>query len=355
MALPEPLIRQTPLGTYCAAGDFYIDPQRPVRRAVITHAHSDHARWGCDHYLATTSSEHLLRMRLSNDADFQFAPYGQTVHHHGVQISFHPAGHMLGSAQIRLEHRGQVAVVAGDYKLGPDATCASWQPIRCHLFVTESTFALPVYRWPDADQVFESINRWWRDSAAAGKCCLLYGYAVGKSQRLLAGLDTSIGPIYTHGAVEKGVQAYRDSGVKLPETRYVGSIDGKHDWSGSLVLAVPSAHGTPWTRRFGAVSTAMASGWMMIRGPRRRRATDRGFVLSDHIDWPGLLEAVALCDPDKVWVQHGYTAVAARYLCELGRDAVSIDRSGRRGEEEEDGSEIDTAPASPPDRGDATP
>jgi putative mRNA 3-end processing factor len=329
------ILQRTENGLYCPAGDFYVDPVRPVPRAVVTHAHSDHARWGCEHYLATRNSEHLLRMRMSADAAFDFLPYGQTITHRGVRITFYPAGHILGSAQVRIEVGGRVAVVAGDYKLGADATCRAWEPVRCHLFVTESTFALPVYRWPDQQVVFAAINQWWRQNAAAGKCSVIYGYAVGKSQRLIAGLDPDIGPIYTHGAVDKGVQAYRATGVQLPPTTYVGGLDKKHAWAGGIVVAVPSAHGTPWLRRFGAIRTAMASGWMMIRGTRRRRATDRGFVLSDHVDWPTLLRAIDHCDPQRVWVQHGYSEVAARYLRSLGRDAVAIDRSGRRADDEE--------------------
>jgi len=242
---------------------------------------------------------------------------------------------MLGSAQVRLEYRGYVAVVTGDYKLEDDPTCTSWQPVDCDLLVTESTFGLPVYRWDDPQAVTQAINAWWQTSAAAGKCCVLYGYAVGKSQRLLAGLDASIGPIYTHGAVEKGTEAYRRSGVKLPDTQYVGAVEGKPDWRGAMVVAVPSAHGTTWTRRFGSKSTAMASGWMAIRGARRRRSVDRGFVLSDHVDWPSLLKAVELCDPETVWVTHGYSAVVARYLQEQGRNAKALDHPARRESEDD--------------------
>ncbi|TWU46828.1 ligase-associated DNA damage response exonuclease [Rubripirellula reticaptiva] len=319
------LLQTTALGLYCPAGGFYVDPQRPVDRAVVTHAHTDHARWGCKNYLAAAPSEHLLRMRMSDDAEFQFLKYGDSISINGVEVSFHPAGHMLGSAQVRLEYRGKVAVVTGDYKLGPDPTCESWQPVKCHLLVTESTFGLPVYRWQPEQMTADSINDWWRATRDEGKCCVLYGYAVGKSQRLLAGLDPSIGTIYTHGAVEKGNEAYRKTGVELPETTYVGSIEGKHDWSGAMVIAVPSAHGSPWMRKFGSVRTAMASGWMAVRGARRRRSVDRGFIVSDHVDWPSLIEAVELCDPETVWVTHGYSATVARYLQECGRDAQAID------------------------------
>ncbi|WP_442506595.1 ligase-associated DNA damage response exonuclease [Novipirellula sp. SH528] len=331
------LLETTPRGLYCAAGDFHIDPHQAVDRAVVTHAHTDHARWGCRRYLAAEWSEHLLRMRMNDDAEFQFLPYGESIKIRGVDVSFHPAGHMLGSAQVRLEYRGMVAVVTGDYKLGADPTCEPWQPVRCDLLVTESTFGLPVYRWDPEQTTTDSINQWWRDTRDEGRCCVLYGYAVGKSQRLIAGLDPSIGPIYTHGAVEKGTEAYRKTGVTLPPTTYVGSVEGKHDYSGAMVVAVPSAHGTPWMRRFGRIRTAMASGWMAVRGARRRRSVDRGFVVSDHVDWPSLLQAVQQCDPEMVWVTHGYTAAVARYLQENGRDARVIDSRGR-GESDEDAS-----------------
>lgn len=332
----EELLQTTELGLYCAAGGFYVDPRQPVERAVVTHAHTDHARWGCRHYLAAKQSEHLLRMRMNADAEFQFLEYGESITVGGVDVSFHPAGHMLGSAQVRLERRGRVAVVSGDYKLGDDPTCASWQPVACDLFVTESTFGLPVYRWQPDQTITDGINQWWRDSRDDGKCCVLYGYAVGKSQRLLAGLDPSIGPIYTHGAVEKGVEAYRKTGVLLPTTTHVGAISGKHDWRGAMVVAVPSSHGTPWMRKFGRTSTAMASGWMAVRGARRRRSVDRGFVMSDHVDWPSLLTAVTECDPEMVWVTHGYSAAVARYLNETGREARVLEHQLRSENDEDD-------------------
>lgn len=334
------LLQTTDRGLYCPPGDFYVDPQRPVDRAVVSHAHTDHARWGCRRYLASEKSEHLLRMRMDDDAEFSFLPYGESTTIGGVDVSFHPAGHMLGSAQVRLEYRGQVAVVTGDYKLGSDPTCESWTPLKCHLLVTESTFGLPIYRWDESSVVFDQVNDWWRQSRDDGKCCVLYGYAVGKSQRLLAGLDPSIGPIYTHGAIEKGTQAYRRTGVDLPATTYVGGLPTKHKFVGAIVVAVPSAHGTPWMRKFGRVSTAMASGWMAVRGSRRRRSVDRGFVISDHVDWPQLITAVEACDPETVWVTHGYSAAVARYLNEQGRDARVID-SRLRTESEQDETDLE--------------
>jgi putative mRNA 3-end processing factor len=338
------ILESTSHGLFCVPGDFYIDPQLPVKRAVVTHAHSDHARWGCSKYLATQSCEQLLRLRMSPDAEFRFLPFGERLMVNGVRISFHPAGHILGSAQIRLEYGGHVVLITGDYKLGSDPTCEAWEPIRCHSLISESTFGLPIYRWPSQEVIFESINRWWRECRDEGKCCLLYGYAIGKSQRLLAGLDPSIGKIYCHGAVEKGNDAYRRSGITLPETTYVGSITKKHDWRGSIVVAVPSVHGTSWVKKFGRCSTAMASGWMAVRGARRRRSVDRGFILSDHVDWPSLLQAIEACNPETVWLTHGYTAPVARYLMENGRDAKVLDLLGRN-EGDEDASDDENATA----------
>lgn len=322
------LIRTTDCGLYCEAGGFYIDPWRPVHRAVITHAHSDHACQGCRHYLSSDHGATLMRLRMPPDAEFQFVRYGEQVTVGPVKVSLHPAGHILGSSMVRLEHRGRIALVTGDYKLGSDPTCAPWEPVRCHLMVTETTFGLPVYRWPAAEEVFAEINHWWQHAAASGSAAVLYGYAVGKSQRLLAGLDPSIGPIFTHGAVEGGVQAYRDGGVDLPPTTAVSLAEGvgkgRNRYAGAMILAVPSAHGTPWLRRFGNATTAMASGWMAIRGNRRRRSVDRGFVLSDHVDWPEWLAAIEQCSPEVVWTTHGYSSAAARYLAETGYDAQPL-------------------------------
>ncbi len=321
---PGKFLQLTESGLYCPEGDFYIDPWQPVDRALVTHAHSDHARWGCKQYLAAAEGLNILRVRLGKDADIQSLPFGETVQINQVKVSFHPAGHILGSSQIRLEHCGEVWVVSGDYKVEPDNTCTPFEPVRCHTFVTESTFGLPIYRWPEQKEVFANINSWWRKNQEAKKASLLFGYALGKSQRLLAGVDEGIGPIFTHGAVEKLCQAYRAGGVKLPQTYLASSVPRKNDWSRSLVLAPPSAHGSPWMRKFGATSTAFASGWMQIRGTRRRRAVDRGFVLSDHADWPGLLDAIKETGAERVWATHGYTAVLVRWLREQGMNAWAV-------------------------------
>ena len=320
------LIVQRPEGLYCPAGDFFIDPWRPVDRAVITHAHADHARAGHGHCLASATSEGVLRARLG-DINLQTLPYGEAIVHHGVRLSLHPAGHVLGSAQVRLEHGGQVWVASGDYfvsGVGDDnRTCQPFEPLRCDCYITESTFGLPIYRWPPQREVFNEINAWWRANAAAGRASLLMAYSFGKAQRILAGVDASIGPIVVHGAVEPLNRAYRAAGVALPATNAAQDLD-KAALSRALVVAPPSVHGSAWTRRFGEHSDAFASGWMQLRGARRRRAVDRGFVLSDHADWPGLQRAIGATGAHRVIVTHGYEAIMVRWLTEQGLQAGSF-------------------------------
>jgi len=323
---------QTDKGLYCAIGDFYIDPWQPVPRAVVTHPHSDHAHIGSDHYLISESGERIYRLRLGADAPLQTLPYGQPININGVNVSLHPAGHIIGSAQVRLEYKGEVWVVSGDYKLQPDPTCLPFEPVRCDSFISEATFGLPIYRWPNAACVFEEINTWWRANQAAGKASVIFAYAVGKAQRILAGIDAGIGPIYTHGAVEKMMIEYRASGVALPPTTPVFEAPAKFDWSQALIIAPPSAQGSAWMRRFGKLSMAFASGWMSIRGARRRRTLDRGFVISDHGDWEELLTAIKATEAHQVWVTHGSVAVLARYLREeLGLDGREL-RTNYQGE-----------------------
>lgn len=312
------LLELTPAGLYCSQGDFYVDPWQPVERAVITHAHADHARWGSRAYLTTHSGASLLRARIGPDAAVQSLAYGEPLTIGSVQVSLHPAGHILGSAQVRISAHGETWVVSGDYKTDPDPTCVPFEPVRCHTFVTEATFALPIYRWRPQADVFAAINAWWRANQAAGQASLLLGYALGKAQRLLAGIDPTIGPIVCHGAVERMNQLYRTAGAPLPPTAYSGDLPPATDWSRTLIVAPPGAHGSPWSRRFGATSAAFASGWMQIRGARRRRAVDQGFPLSDHADWPGLLSAIAATGAEQVWATHGYSAVLARWLNEQG-------------------------------------
>jgi putative mRNA 3-end processing factor len=330
------MLQVTENGIYCAAGGFYIDPWGAVDRAVITHAHADHARAGSTRYLTAQTGERLLRARLGDGAVIEAVAYGEPVLFDGVRVSLHPAGHVLGSAQVRIEQRGEVWVVSGDYKVEADPTCAAFEPLRCHTFVTESTFGLPIYRWRPQRDVFEQMNSWWRSNQEQGKASLLFAYSLGKAQRVLAGVDSSIGPIYTHGGVEKLTEIYRDQGVTLASTARAVSA-GQRDWSRSLILAPPMANGTPWMRRFGELSTGFASGWMRIRGARRRRSLDRGFVLSDHADWPALLGSIAATGASGVWVTHGYRSPLVRWLRDQGLDARAID-THFEGEQDETGS-----------------
>ena len=313
------LIVARPEGLYCPPGDFYIDPWRPVESAVITHAHSDHSRVGHARYLAQDKSEGILRGRLG-EITLQRLPYGEPVMRNGVRISLHPAGHVLGSAQVRVEHGGEVWVASGDYKLEDDGTCEPFEPVACNTFITESTFGLPIYRWPQQADLFADINQWWRANAAAGRASVLFCYAFGKAQQILHGVDASIGPVVAHGAVEPLNRVYREAGVDLPATRTVAEV-GAAAIGQALVLAPPSAQGTPWMRRFGNYSDAFASGWMLLRGTRRRRGVDRGFVISDHADWPGLQCAIDGTGAERVFVTHGSVAVMVRWLRERGLDA----------------------------------
>src|SRR4051812_32242193 len=317
----EELVVARPEGLYCPQGDFYIDPWRPVGRAVITHAHSDHARVGHGHYLAHADSAGTLRVRLG-DITLQTLPYGEAIEHNGVRISLHPAGHVLGSAQVRLEHEGRVWVASGDYKTEADGTCTPFEPVPCDTFITESTFGLPIYRWPLQAQLFTEINDWWRANAEQGRASVLLCYAFGKAQRILHGVDPNMGPIVVHGAVAALNDVYRAAGVALPATLRV--TDARVDAAllkRALVLAPPSAHGSAWMRRFGNYADAFASGWMQLRGTRRRRGVDRGFVMSDHADWPGLQQAIAGTGAERVFVTHGSVQVMVRWLTENGLDA----------------------------------
>ena len=319
----QDLIVQRPQGLYCPAGDFFIDPWRPVDRAVITHAHADHARSGHGHYLAATPAQGVLRARLGS-INLQNLDYGQHITHHGVTLSLHPAGHVLGSAQVRLAHGGQVWVASGDYKVAADLTCDAFEAVACDVFITESTFGLPIYRWrPDAE-IFADINAWWAANAALGRASVLMCYSFGKAQRILSGVDASIGPIVVHGAVQTLNEAYRAAGVRLPETLKVDDVTDKSDFKRALVLCPPAAAGGPWIKRIGEFSDAFASGWMQLRGARRRGGYDRGFVLSDHADWPGLMRAIGATGAGRVIVTHGSVPVLVRYLSGQGLQAEAF-------------------------------
>jgi len=376
------LLVPTDRGLYCAAGDFYVDPWKPVERAVVTHAHGDHVAQGCGFYVTSEAGAAVLAARLyapeageGHDASDSPSEAGTTAAHAGriwplaygqtrdfgpVRVSLHPAGHILGSSQVRIEHRGQVCVVSGDYKTAlpgepPDRTCAPFESVPCDVFITESTFGLPIYRWQPDRLVFDAMNDWWRENIAAGRTSMVFAYSLGKAQRVLSGIDPTIGPIAVHGAVVRMNEVYRSAGIALPDAPHAaGDVIDDIRTRGGLVVAPPSALGSPWIRRFaargGGMSGAFVSGWMLVRGTRRRKAVDRGFVLSDHADWPGLLGAIRATGARRVGVTHGSVGPMVRWLRESGLDAFPVPTryTGEIGEEAAAGTKQEDAAAQSP-------
>ncbi|MDG1277709.1 MAG: ligase-associated DNA damage response exonuclease [Algoriphagus sp.] len=328
------LLELTESGLFCPAAGIYIDPWRSVDRAVITHAHSDHSRWGMKHYLAHHHSAEVMRLRLGKEISLQTLDYNQDIHINGVKISLHPAGHIPGSSQVRIEYQGKVAVVSGDYKVDSDGLSTPFEPVRCHEFVSECTFGLPIYKWESQSEIFKEINSWWRSNVAEGRNTVLFAYSLGKAQRILQNLDQSVGSVYVHGAIWNTNQALIANGIDIWDVPKVTADLPKSAFKGSLIIAPPSAMGTPWIRRFSPYRTGICSGWMAVRGARRRRASDRGFVLSDHADWEGLVSAITATEAERVYLTHGNTASFGRFLQEeRGIDAVEL--KTLFGEEEE--------------------
>jgi putative mRNA 3-end processing factor len=333
------MLSETADGLYCDAGGFYIDPWNPVSRAVITHAHGDHARPGSQAYLCAAPTAPLLARRFGGSATIEGVPYGQRLALGAVTVSFHPAGHVLGSAQIRLESRGAgtgegVWVIAGDYKRAPDPTCDPFEPIRCDTFVTESTFGLPIYRWDATAVVMADILGWWEANRSDGRSSVLFCYTLGKAQRLLAELERLTDrPVFVHGMMLPMIDAYREQGVSMLPVRSATEQPRGTSFAGELVLAPLPARGTPWMRRLGTHSDAFVSGLMRVRGVRRQRAFDRGFVLSDHADWPALLETIEETGADRILTTHGHAEPLARYLAEHGRRAAVIRTAWEEGED----------------------
>ncbi len=314
----------TDRGIYCAQGDFYIDPWRPVARALITHGHADHARPGMGSYLCTHAAAPVIRHRLG-DINLESVEFGEVREISSARVSFYPAGHVPGSAQIRVEVGGEVWVASGDYKVVDDGLSEPFEPVKCHAFITECTFGLPVFNWTPEEQLRRDLNDWWSKNAALGRPSIIGAYSLGKAQRLLTAVNFSTGPILTHGAVENTNEVFRAQGYALPDTiRVTPELKGR-DFPTALIIAPPSALGSAWARRFPGASTAFASGWMAMRGVRRRRAVDRGFVMSDHADWAGLNTAIAETEAERIFVTHGYTSVFRNWLEEQGYDAAIVE------------------------------
>lgn len=313
---------ETSAGLYCEAGGFHIDPWGPVPRALVTHAHGDHARAGSAAYLCAAPSAPLLARRFGASATIESVPYGRPLAIGQTLVSFHPAGHVLGSAQIRIQGPEGVWVVAGDYKRASDPTCAPFETVPCDVFVSESTFALPIYRWDPTSTIIAELLEWWRGNHEQERTSVLFCYTIGKAQRLLAELArVTDRTVLVHGMMRPMIDVYRAAGVAMAPTDTLVDRPRGTSLAGELVLAPPSARGTPWMRRLGPMSDAFASGLMRVRGVRRQRGYDRGFVLSDHADWPSLLATIRETGASRVLATHGHAEPLARYLREQGFDA----------------------------------
>jgi putative mRNA 3-end processing factor len=319
----KPLLEFTDRGIYCAKGKFYIDPWKPVDDAVITHAHADHAYVGHKHYLAHHLSREVLYYRLG-EINLQTVEYGETVIKNGIEVTLFPAGHVIGSAQIRVASQGEIWVVSGDYKTEDDGVCTPFEPVKCHHFISECTFGMPVYQWKPQVQLFDDMNNWWLHNLENNLATVVVGYSLGKAQRIIQNLDLLNGKIFTHGVIENTNDALRRNGVLLNPTHRITQDSIKEDVRKGIIIAPPSAVGSPWMRKFQPYSFGYCSGWMAIRGAKRRRAADRGFVLSDHADWNGLISAIDATSCESVYLTHGYTASFTRYLNDIGFDAHEV-------------------------------
>ncbi|MCC8359722.1 ligase-associated DNA damage response exonuclease [Salinimicrobium sediminilitoris] len=319
----KPLLCFDDKGIYCEPAGVYLDPWKPVDKAIITHGHADHSRWGHKQYITHNTNVPIIKHRLG-EIEVSGKEYGETFLINNVKFSLFPAGHIIGSSQVRVEHKGEVWVFSGDYKTEDDGISTPFEPVKCHAFITECTFGLPAFKWLPQEQVMNDINSWWQQNRSEGKTSVLFGYSLGKAQRLLKFLDPSIGKIFTHGAIENMTEVLRPL-ADFPETTRITRETKKEEIKGGMVLAPPSAHGSTWIRKMVPYETGMASGWMAFRGARRRRAVDRGFVLSDHCDWQGLLSSIKATGCERVICTHGYSEIFSRFLNEQGYDARTAD------------------------------
>jgi len=317
--MKKPLLEFTDKGIYCNPAKIYLDPWKPVDKAIISHGHADHSRWGHKQYITHHRNVPIISHRLG-EINVTGVEWGETFVVNNVKFSLHPAGHIIGSSQIRVEYKGEVWVFTGDYKTENDGISTPYESIRCDTFITECTFGLPAFKWTPQEEVLQNINEWWAANKAEQKTSVLFGYSLGKAQRLLKYLDTDIGRIFTHGAIENMTEVLRPL-VDFPETNRITTETKKTALLGNIVLAPPSAQGSTWIRKMVPYVTASASGWMAFRGARRRRAIDKGFVLSDHCDWQGLLQSIKATGAEKIICTHGYTEIFSKYLREQGYDA----------------------------------
>jgi putative mRNA 3-end processing factor len=317
------LLTFTEKGIYCRQGDFYIDPWKPVARAVITHAHSDHARPGSDSYLCHHFTKPVLYLRLG-DISVQSVDWGEPVFMQGVRVSLHPAGHIIGSSQIRVEYRDEVWVVSGDYKTENDGISGQMEIVPCDTFVTESTFGLPIYEWKPQQELFYDMQNWILSNREKGNNSVFIAYSLGKAQRLLKGIEEVSPSVYVHGAIWNTHEVLVKAGFKLPEVKRVLPGMAKGAFNADVIIAPPSADNSPWMNRFYPYATGVCSGWMQVRGNMRRRNVDAGFAMSDHADWKGLLSVIRASSAKKVFVTHGFQSAFSRYLNETGIESAEV-------------------------------
>jgi putative mRNA 3-end processing factor len=318
------LLVHTALGLYCPKADVYLDPWKPVKKAILSHGHADHARWGSSSYLCTPTAAPVIKYRLG-DINLETLPFGEEKLINGVSFSFHPAGHILGSAQIKVSYKGEIVVFSGDYKTANDGFSEAFEPVKCHTFITESTFGLPVYHWQDQKWVFNEMEEWCKNNRNNGQLSILYGYSLGKAQRILQGLPESIGPIFTHSTIEAVLNVMRNQGVSLKNTIPVNEHLTRADLLSGVIIAPPAVQNSNWLKKFEPIRNGVVSGWMALRGARRRRNADKGFVLSDHADWEGLNEAISLTGAENVFVTHGYTDILSKWLIDKGLNAHPLE------------------------------
>ncbi|GAO41246.1 ligase-associated DNA damage response exonuclease [Flavihumibacter petaseus] len=326
------LIRMTDAGLYCVPGGFHIDPWKPVHKAVITHAHSDHARAGSEHYCCHVHTRPLLQARLGATS-IETLQWNQPVTINGVTMTLFPAGHIIGSSQVRLEHGGDTWVVSGDFKTVDDGISGAFEPVRCQHFITESTFGLPIYQWAPPETIFEDMRHWIRQNQENGFNAVILAYSLGKAQRVIRAIGEDFGKIYAHGAVANMQDLLINAGWQFPPVVYINPLEPPPSIKGAVILAPPSAESSNWLKKFQPYKLAVCSGWMQVRGNQRRRNADRGFVLSDHADWEGLLTVTRATEAAHVYVTHGFQSVFARYLNEQGIHAMELETAFGKEEE----------------------
>lgn len=316
-------IKFTKKGIYCIPGKFYLDPWYPVDYAVISHGHADHSRWGNKHYLCHQDSKNILLHRLGKDISIETLNYNQIKTINGVKVSFFPAGHIIGSVQIKLEYKGKIVVFSGDYKTNPDFITTPFEPVKCHEFITESTFGLPIYSWKTEAELQNQLQQWVVNNQKQNKTSVFFGYSLGKAQRIMSLVD-GIDEVYVHSAINNLNQAISKSGIVLPKSKLITSDFNKKDIQNKIIILPPALLGSKLLKKIPNAATAICSGWMQIRGNRRWKGVDAGFAVSDHADWNGLLSAVKATEAEKVYVTHGSQAVFSKYLNEIGIESQEI-------------------------------